>query len=43
LLNTVSIDIILKEEEKPKVPKKWDYADNGFQARKVFKGDEYAY
>ncbi|CAF0798322.1 unnamed protein product [Brachionus calyciflorus] len=35
--------IYLPEEQKPSVPEKWDYADNGFQSRKVFKGPDYAY
>ncbi|RNA24959.1 NADH dehydrogenase ubiquinone 1 beta subcomplex subunit 6 [Brachionus plicatilis] len=35
--------VYLPEEEKPRTAEKWDFADQGFQARKAFKGPDYAY
>ena len=32
-----------QEDEKPPAPNKWDYFDNGFKSRNVFKGKDYAY
>lgn len=34
---------ILKEEKKPPIPKKWDFADRGFQSRTTHKGPNYSY